>query len=410
MYRQLLIAIILIISSSTYAQNSKRSFWGKFFENNSTKIEFRQINHNIVIPARINDSDTLWFILDTGLKTSLITELTKDDSLTINYAKKIQLHGLGEGEPVEAYTSFGNDIHIGNIHLKQQKVNVLLEDLFYLSKKAGTKINGILGATIFERFVVEINYSKDYVIFHKPESYEHKHNKKTICLPLEFINKKPYIHTWITDFNGNRIKVKLLIDTGASLALWLQENEQISIPEKNVYNILGQGLSGDIYGKIGRIKNIEIGKYILKEPIASFPDTSSLHLAIQNDHRNGSLGGDLLRRFNVIIDYPNKRICFKRNRSFKKEFTYNNSGIDIETPFPNIKVYAVSYIMKGSPAEAAGIRIGDQLIRIDGKNTFDLTLKRMYKILSSTRKRNLKIRILRDGKFHNITLKTKKLI
>lgn len=410
MKRLFLITFIFSLSLCIYGQDGKPGFWKKLFTNNSTKIEFRQINNNIVIPAKINDSDTLWFILDTGLKTTLITELTKEDSLTIKYAKKVKLHGLGEGEPVEAYTSYKNDIYIGNIHIKQQKVNVLLQDMFYLSKKAGTKINGILGATIFEKYITEINYTDNYILFHKPESYEYSRSKRTVCLPLELINQKPYIHTWMTDLDGNRMKVKLLVDTGASLALWLQENEEIKTPQKNIYNILGQGLNGDIYGRIGRVKNIEIGHYLLKEPIASFPDTSSLHIEIQKDNRNGSLGGDLLRRFNIIIDYPNKRICFRRNKSYRKPFIYNNSGIDVETPFPNLPIYSVSYVMKDSPAETAGIKVGDQVVSINGIGASNLTLEKIYKILSSTRKKKIKLRILRDGIFMNIVIKTKKLI
>lgn len=410
MKKTLLLLIAIIISFSSYSQKKKLGFWENLFTKKSTKLEFKQINHNVVVPVRVNDSDTLWFILDTGLGTSLISELSPQDSLTINYAKKIKLHGLGPGESLEAYSSHKNDIHLEDIHFKNQDINVLLQDIFYLSLKAGSKINGIIGSTVFEKYIVEIDYDHNKLEFHKPEYYKHKKRKNTICLPLEFNNNKPYIRTWITDTEGHRTSVKLLIDTGASLALWLQESENISIPKKNIYNIIGQGLNGDIHGNIGRIKNIEIGKYILNEPIASFPDTNAIRTSIMNDHRNGSIGGDILRRFTITIDYPNKKICFKPNKSFKKAFLYNNSGIALETPYPGLKVFIISDLMDDSPAKISGIEVGDQILSLNNKMVQYLNLRMIYKTLSSIDKKEIKITVLRKGKKRKFIILTRKMI
>jgi hypothetical protein len=410
MKHTLLLTALLIASISAFSQKKEMGFWENLFKNKSSKMEFKQINHNIIIPAKVNDSDTLWFILDTGLNTSLITELTSTDSLSINYARKVRLNGLGGGESLEAYSSINNNIKIGDINFKKQAINVLLQDIFFLSRKAGCKINGIIGSTVFEKYIVDIDYVNNEIEFIKPEFYEYKKRNKTVCLPLEFIGRKPYINTWITDSYGQRSKVKLLVDTGASLAIWLQENETISKPEKNIYNIIGQGLNGDIHGHIGRINEIEIGKFTLKNPLVSFPDTSALRLNLLRDNRNGSIGGNLLRRFNIVIDYPNKQICFRRNRSFNKPFLYNNSGIDVETPFPGLKVFIINNVMENSPAHKAGIKQGDQIISINNKDAQELDLQKIYKTLSSTRRKKIRITILRDGKKYESVIITEKLI
>lgn len=410
MKRILVLAIILCISISSFSQKKKLGFWENLFKKKSSKIEFKQINHNIVIPAKVNNSDTLWFILDTGLNVSLITELTDKDSLVINYAKKIKLEGLGSGESLEAYTSINNDIYINDIHFEEQKINVLLQDIFFLSKKSGCKINGIIGSTVFEKYIVDIDYNNNTIEFIKPEYYTYKKKKNTVCMPLEFVEHKPYINTWVTDCNNKRSPVKLLVDTGASLALWLQESKDISLPKKNIYNIIGQGLNGDIFGHIGRIKNIEIGNMSIEEPLVSFPDTSALNINLLNDNRNGSIGGDLLCRFNVVIDYPNKQICFSKAKNFKKPFLYNNSGIDIETPFPGMKIFIISNVMKDSPANKAGLEVGDQIKSLNNIPSQELNIDIIYKTISSIKKKNILITINRDGKDIKIILHTKKLI
>jgi hypothetical protein len=116
MKHTLLLTALLIASISAFSQKKEMGFWENLFKNKSSKMEFKQINHNIIIPAKVNDSDTLWFILDTGLNTSLITELTSTDSLSINYARKVRLNGLGGGESLEAYSSINNNIKIGDIN------------------------------------------------------------------------------------------------------------------------------------------------------------------------------------------------------------------------------------------------------------------------------------------------------
>lgn len=404
--------IVLWASLSTIAQTTHN---GINFINPKQKrntLDFKLVNNNIVIPITINSSDTLWFMLDSGLGTTLITELREKDTININYAEKVQLHGLGEGEPLEALTSYKNNITIGRMSSDTERINVLLTDIFNLSRKAGTQIHGILGYSAFRNTIVEIDYSYNKVIFHNPKFYKYPKWKSRVTLPLELIKRKPYVNTWITQNDGNRIKVKLLIDTGSSLSLWLQENEEKGIkhPEKTVSNLLGQGLNGDIYGKIGRIKSIEFGKFILNQPTAAFPDTNAINQELLLDHRNGSIGGDIFRRFKLIIDYPNKKITFIKNRHFKRPFTYNNSGIEIETPYPGVRFYQIVHIMKDSPGMEAGLMPGDQILRLNNIPAGKLKLGTINKILISTRRKSIKFEVNRNGIKKIIIVKTRKLL
>ena len=111
--------------------------------------------------------------------------------------------------------------------------------------------------------------------------------------------------------------MKLLIDTGASHAIWLDENtlEDISKPETQKYTFLGAGLNGMVFGETMRFQYIDIKGFKLMNPIVSFPDSVSLAHASGIDLRNGSIGSDILRRFNLIIDYANSQL--KINNSLK---------------------------------------------------------------------------------------------
>ncbi len=63
-------------------------------------FHFDLINNPIIIPVIINNSDTLHFILDTGINNTIISELSLGDSLSLKYARQIRMNGLGSGKMV----------------------------------------------------------------------------------------------------------------------------------------------------------------------------------------------------------------------------------------------------------------------------------------------------------------------
>ena len=71
----------------------------------SITIDFKSASNLIIIPVIINESDTLNFILDTGVRFPIITELPFVDKLNLNYMRPVEISGLGEGESLTAYRS-----------------------------------------------------------------------------------------------------------------------------------------------------------------------------------------------------------------------------------------------------------------------------------------------------------------
>ena len=148
---------------------------------------------------------------------------------------------------------------------------------------------------------------------------------------LEFFNNKPYI-TGSVEISDNEIPVTLLIDSGGSDALWLFDDEErgINIPEKYFEDFLGRGLSGSVYGKRAKVNSFSLGKFKLRRVNAAFPDSTSISFARKFKDRSGTISGEILKRFNIIFDYPNRKISLKKNRNFAEPFYYNKSGISLE--------------------------------------------------------------------------------
>ena len=413
---------------------------GDFFIKGDTseKINFELINNLILIPLEINDV-SLTFILDTGVSRPILFNLSEQDSLYLKNTKMFYLHGLGGDGKIEALKSSYNRFEIGGAVGVNQDLYVVFDENINFTPRLGVLVHGIIGYDIFKNFVVEINYSSKYIRLHKLNSFKPKSSKKWKTIPINIHRMKPYVDAKVTIDEVEK-PVKLLIDTGSSDALWLFEDldKKLTLNTDLFFtDYLGKGLSGSVYGKRSKAKNFILGDFSLKDVNVAFPDSLSIDLSKVYKERNGSLGGDILKRFNFFFDYSNEKIYIKKNRFFKDLFTYNNSGIVIEyngimfvkeeinVPFSNgysdesegfqnnkavridlsIKyimslkpAYKIVEIRKSSNAYASGLRVGDILININSKPSYGYGLSEIYEILHGKTGKSIWLKIERDGK------------
>ena len=428
--KRVLLIVTLLLLGFVIRINAQNGFRFQKKTKSKQRVSFKLINNLIVIPVEVNGK-TLSFILDTGVNKTIIFNLSKNDSIAILNPKKILLKGLGGGASVDAVLSENNRTRIKDMFNANASIYVILKDVFDFSSKMGTTIHGIIGYNLLKNFTVKINYSAEEITFYNPEKFRFKKCRKCEVLPLQFHRKKPYVNVQVQldTVHNTLTNVKMLLDSGGSDALWLFENskKEIKTPKKFFNDILGEGLSGIIYGNRSRIPRLKIGGFEIKNPTVSFLDTLSTKLARRFQQRNGSLGGGVLKRFTVWLDYPNKQIMFKKNKFFKAPFNYNMSGLDIVyngkqlvrevtqdisnyklseknsvTFFTNFSYkfkpsYKIKTVVKNSNADKAGLKAGDLIIRINRKPAYYYKLKDIVNEFSEKVNKKIQLKIKRDG-------------
>ncbi|MEE4001552.1 aspartyl protease family protein [Tenacibaculum sp. FZY0031] len=425
--------LTLFFSVSAFAQQNFQ-FLGK--ETDKQSLRFQLINNLVVIPLEINGHQ-LSFILDTGVNKTILFNLTSKDSVGLNNVKKVFIRGLGSGEPVEALFSRGNNFRIKNITSSNQGLYVILKDAFDISAKMGTTIHGIIGYDLLKDVIVKINYVNKRIDFYNPKTFKFNACSKCESFPLQFFRNKPYINVTaqVDTVTNTMLPVKLLIDTGGSDAAWLFEGtkKELKTPKKFFKDIIGEGFSGTIYGNRSRIPKIAIGKFNISEPTVSFLDSSSTFNARQFKERNGSIGGEILKRFKVWIDYPNKRVILKKNASLNKGFYYNMSGLHIvydgqelikekalekfvdsynsnnqtsknnvisliSTYFYRFKPkYKIDKIVENSPAFTSGLQVGDVIKKINGKAAHEYHLNEIMDMFHTKPGKKIRMEVERVG-------------
>jgi hypothetical protein len=361
-------------------------------------IPFELHSNLIVIPVVVNDGEELKFILDTGVRNAILTNSIYVEGLPSANDRLISLLGAGNAGQISAYVSSNISIDLPGVSADGNAMLILKEDYLMLESYLGTRIHGILGYEIFSRFVVEIDYINRVIILHKPEHFRPRRSYAAIPITIE--DTKPYIKTQYKVNDTTHITLKLMVDTGASHSLLLNTSScpDIQVPEKHLSGYLGRGLSGDIYGHLGRIEELKINKYKLDGVIASFPEHNELVAEFTGRvNSNGNIGGAILKRFKVIFDYANDMMYIKKNRLFRKNFEYNMSGMDLIAIGPLLETYVVSKVTKGSPAYKAGMLEGDVVLSVNNVAFPELTLASFSNLVNSRPGKKINIRIMRNG-------------
>lgn len=362
-------------------------------------IPFELHSNLIVVPVKVNDGEELKFILDTGVRTPILTNSTYVDGLPSKNDRVISMMGAGNVGQISAYVSNNISFDLPGVSADGNALLILKEDYLMLESYLGTRVHGILGYEIFSRFVVEIDYINHQLVLHKPEHFRPKRSYAAIPITIE--NTKPYIHAQYKVNDTADIRIKLMVDTGASHALLLDVAScpDIKVPEKHLFGYLGRGLSGDIYGHMGRIPELKIDKYKLNGIIASFPEHNEMIEQLTDKaNSNGNVGGAILKRFKVVFDYANGMMYIRKNRLFRKDFEYNMSGIELIAIGPLLETYMVSKITEGTPADQAGIQEGDIILSVNGAAFPELTLASFSNLMSSRPGKNIRLRIMRNGR------------
>ncbi len=401
-------------------------------------ISFQHLSNLIVLKIKLNDIP-MNFILDSGVSTSVLFSLEAVDSVKLKNVETVSLKGLGQEEAVAAYLSKDNIIEIGKYKDENHPMYILLDDSINLSSKLGIPINGVIGYSFFQNYLVNINYVNHKIKLYNTNFFKEKRLKKYDKNALKFFADKPFL---LTDLSiNNQLKQGLmLLDTGNSDGFWHFDNTSINT-ENCINDYLGRGFSGDIYGSRCRFEQLQINDYFIKKPLVVKPDSLSLKNVILNKNRIGSLGGEYLKRFHVVFDYQNKQVYFKKNKNFKNKFDYNMSGITViqngkellqtsvsginnvliakdynvakaaaAFDFKYVPVFEILHVSEDSEAFKKGIRPNDKLISINGIKVYNLTIQKINDLLKTGDGKKLTLEVISNKRVLNTKIILKKII
>lgn len=369
-------------------------------------LTFELNSNKIYVPVRVNGKGAYPFVLDTGSIFNVV-DAERAKSLGIKTTGKSEARGAGEGSlPSSVGTNV--DLSVAGAAMGKSDVEVLPINKA-ISFSEGRVVDGLLGCPFLERFVVEIDYANKKVSFYEPAKFQYTGTAESI--PLELERGNIFARANVVLPNGERVAGKFLIDTGWRAALSLNApfalDHKLRIITTTIVATTGVGIGGPVTDAVGRISALEIGRYAIKTPITNFSETTS-GLQAQNDFA-GIIGAEVLRRFTVVFDYPQRRMFLQPNAQFDEPYDFDMSGLYVTAEGKDFRTFRVYKVVLGSPADAAGLREGDQILSIGDQLATKLTLEQIRQMFREDGK-EFSIRALRGDNMVQTKFTTRRQI
>lgn len=347
----------------------------------------------IYLPGKVNGVETE-IVLDSGAGMTVLHEPV---------AKAAGLVGKGtlaaEGTGGEAAAAVVNDValEIGGLSLTGISAAVL--DLSDVGRKMGRDLPVILGKEVFHDVIVDVDYPNRRIAFRDPRRWSYQGGGNEIALlPAEGGHKR--IRMQVEDLSPAAFDVDT--GNGRDLVLFEAYADENGILENRprLSESQGGGVGGTTISKITTLSSATFAGHVLENvPVmVSQADEGAFHTT-----RNaGNVGASIFSRFRIVFDYPGDRMFVEPGAGWDRPFRVNRTGIQARLVDGELDV---RFVAPGSPAEAAGLKLGDRIVAVNGSKPGEDFWKTGYELFYGDEGTNLALD-LADGRSLGLELAT----
>ncbi|HEU4551211.1 MAG TPA: aspartyl protease family protein [Chitinophaga sp.] len=337
-----------------------------------TSFHFKQYYGGVVVIQALLKGfpDTLQFILDTGSAgISLDTNTCVRLGIPLQPSDRI-VRGLGGARQV----SFAMHRTLVLPGLEVDSLNFHVNDYELISQVYGLQIDGIIGHSLLSRYLVNVDYDKELINIYSKGKFSYPRGGQLLKPSLTLI---PIVSAPLRNGKAQTLN-RYYFDTGAGMCLLLsnqfvKDSALLSSRRRRrkIIQTEAQGLGGKMEMQVTTIQEFKIATYNFRNvPVYLFDDITNI---TAYPFLGGMIGNDLLRRFNLYLNYPKKEIYLLPNTHYRDPFDYSYTGLIIYLIDGHIEI---TDIIKGSPAEKAGFKKGDIIVGVNNNFSNNLQLYR----------------------------------
>ncbi|MBC7536961.1 MAG: aspartyl protease family protein [Ferruginibacter sp.] len=360
-----------------------------------TKFPFKMYSGGVMIikAAYENIKDSFNFILDTG-SGGISLDSSTCSEFNINLVQTdTSITGIAGTQKV----SFAFNRSLNLPGLKLERMNFHVTDYNVLTSVYGEKIDGIMGFSFFSKYIVKINFDSMKVEIFSPGKIKYPNGGTTLhpiftFLPVQYMSVK----------DKRKVDFNFYFDTGAGLCFLMSDqfakDSSILLSKRKPVTTQAEGMGGKLQMRLTVVKEVKLGPYRFRQ-VPTYLYKDDFHVT-SYPFTGGLVGNELLRRFNMIINYPDREIHLLPNNQFNETFEYGYTGFSIY--FVNGKIM-VDDVIKNSPADKAGFQLDDEIISV-GTN-FSNNIQQYKDLLQEP---NVKIQVIikRKGALNTLIINT----
>jgi hypothetical protein len=344
-----------------------------------------------------NIKDSLNFILDTGSGGISLDSATCKEFNIPTFQTDTSITGIAGVRKVH----FVFDKSLKFPGLTVDNLNFHINDYSVLSSVYGEKIDGIIGYSFFSRYIVKINFDSLQIEIYTAGKIKYPEHGTLLhpvftSLPIQYLQVK----------DKRKMPFNFYFDTGAGLCFLMSEqfarDSGILLRKRKPLVTQAEGMGGMLLMRLTVVRELKIGPYRFhRVPTYLYEDNNNI---TSYPFTGGLIGSEILRRFNIVLNYPQREIQLQPNSHFEDEFDYAYTGLGIY--YIDGKIIVVD-VIKNSPAEKSGFQIDDEILSVGNNISGNIQI---YNNLLQAPNEKIRIIVKRGKDLLPLTIKTKSIL
>jgi predicted aspartyl protease len=343
-------------------------------------IPFRMLGHLMTVKVRIDASSRDFnFVVDTGGATFVAKEVA-------------DVLGLKQ---------MGPQAKISTLHLEGMDIeNIFCFTTFDFShlNSLGIPIHGIIGSTLMERYRATFDFERRRITFSDgSETLEKPEGAALLKFTNHRINNAPLV-----EFEIDGKTYKGMIDTGQphSVVLPIETFEDYERGEFSGI-IESRGLMEKwpnpkiLHNTMVRLRTMRLGPWAFSDLLCLFGDLPQM-LSMP------LIGMDFLSLFTIIIDFPRDEMVLIPRDGLSTKTNLFSVGLNVGLGEGGAVV--VEGLWKGSPADKAGLEVGDRIVSFEGSPIEPEQLRALQEALRDDGIKAIELEILNEETTRRVVL------
>jgi hypothetical protein len=344
-----------------------------------------------LIKAWIGNSPALTFLVDLGLPFSVI-----DRSI----ATQLGLNPAGRLTRSTRY--LGSEFSVARIpSLLLREVDFkdrvfLVTNMMPPSANVQLPIHGVIGNDLFSQSVVQLDMAGEQLRLFAPRSFSAGGGRKVPLQPQGGMLMVP------ANLDGVDTWLELTTSYGDSILFGATSPAAQALSQKISTGADGftLGLQYGLPERILRIGTLTVESTGVQGPLVHLAQFSAD--SFLSRRQAGWLGTGILRRFTVSVDFPGNTLYLEPGPGLTEPDLYNVTGLYVVKTGGRV---VVQQVIKGSPADKAGLQVGDTLVSVNDYPGAQVVFDRLYGFLCLPADGSVKLKVQRDGTELEATLK-----